>query len=180
MIGWERNFAWLLIFSNWRSFFFKVEDYYRSILRSRLSGRLQQAYDWVSWFVRMRWFDYLCMGFLLLRVDATLTYWMDVWFIGHLSLPVFYLIGALVVRPLVKRFIRPKDDWRACSWAVSFVLTLTIPRLRGLQAVFLEMNNKNDWLISTKLDDHTFRKTSTFESLNSYLSLSTFFLSQFL
>ena len=34
------------------------------------------VYDWVSWFVRMRWFDYLGMAFLLLRWGGqTLVHW---------------------------------------------------------------------------------------------------------
>ena len=80
------------------------------MIRSRLSESGKAAYDWVSWFVRMRWFDYLGMGFLLLRVDATLTYWSSVFFVGHLSLAVFYLLGLAVVKPIVGRVWKEKDN----------------------------------------------------------------------
>lgn len=80
----------------------KVEDYFRKIVRSRLSQRGQTIYDYVGWFVRMRWFDYLGMGFLLLRIDATLTYWTGVYFAGHLSLVVMGLLGFVVVNPVMK------------------------------------------------------------------------------
>ena len=80
-----------------------MEDYYRNILRSRLSEASQRRYDWVNWFLRMRWFDYLGMGFLLLRIDATLNYWTSVYFVGHLSLVVLAVIGFLLVNPIMKK-----------------------------------------------------------------------------
>ena len=42
------------------------------------------------------------MAFLLLRVDSTMKYWWDVGFIGHLSLPLLYAIGYLLVTVLPK------------------------------------------------------------------------------
>eukprot|EP00092_Neocalanus_flemingeri_P009614 GFUD01010348.1.p1 GENE.GFUD01010348.1~~GFUD01010348.1.p1 ORF type:complete len:495 (-),score=109.74 GFUD01010348.1:780-2264(-) len=87
-----------------------VEDFYRRLVRSRLSESGKVAYDWVSWFVRMRWFDYLGMGFLLLRVDATLAYWSSVYFMGHLSLPVFYVLGLVVVKPLIDRMWKEREN----------------------------------------------------------------------
>ena len=50
----------------------------------------------------MRWFDYLGMGFLLLRIDATLNYWTGVYFSGHLSLLVMGLLGLVLVNPVMK------------------------------------------------------------------------------
>ena len=44
-----------------------VEDFWRRKVRSKLGERAQRWYDWGAWFVRMRWFDYLGMAFLLLR-----------------------------------------------------------------------------------------------------------------
>merc|ERR1740123_682344 len=79
-----------------------VEDYFRKIVRSRLPQRSQRLYDYVGWFVRMRWFDYLGMGFLLLRIDATLTYWTGVYFAGHLSLVIMGLLGVVIVNPVMK------------------------------------------------------------------------------
>jgi len=79
-----------------------VEDLWVRKIRSRLSDGAKEKFDWVSWFVRMRWFDYLGMAFLLLRVDSTMKYWWDVGFIGHLSLPILYAIGYLLVTVLPK------------------------------------------------------------------------------
>jgi len=83
-----------------------VEDYYKKIVRSRLSESGQKMYDHVNWFVRMRWFDYLGMGFLLLRIDATWTYWTAVYFAGHLSLVVLGILGVLIVNPVMKLLVK--------------------------------------------------------------------------
>ena len=50
---------------------------------------------------RFQWFSYLGMGFQLLRVDYTLRFWHSIWYMGHLTLPLFYLIGLIVVKPFV-------------------------------------------------------------------------------
>ena len=83
--------------------FLQVEDYYRKIVRARLTEPGQKTYDWINWFVRMRWFDYLGMGFLLLRIDATIKYWTSVYFVGHLSLIVLPAIGFFLINPLMKK-----------------------------------------------------------------------------
>merc|ERR1712107_948528 len=65
-----------------------VEDLWRVKIRSRLSDDAQYWYDWVAWCVRMRWFDYLGMAFLLLKIDTIMMYWTSVFFVGHVSLPI--------------------------------------------------------------------------------------------
>jgi len=86
-----------------------VEDLYRRVLRSRLSTTGSRYYDWLSWFTRMQWFSYLGMGFLLLKVDLTLTYWSNIYYMGHLVLPAFYLLGLGVIGPIAK-VILPRTD----------------------------------------------------------------------
>lgn len=73
-----------------------VEDLWVCKIRPRLSDDNKMRFDWLTWFVRMRWFDYLGMGFLLLRVSPTLTYWGSVFYMGHISLPLLYLLGLLI------------------------------------------------------------------------------------
>lgn len=77
-----------------------VEDLWVRRIRSKLSPAWQARFDWYSWWMRMRWFDYLGMGFLLLRVDPTMKYWTGVFFIGHLSLPFLYILGLLIANLL--------------------------------------------------------------------------------
>jgi len=82
-----------------------VEDLWRVKIRSRLSEDAQYWYDWVAWCVRMRWFDYLGMAFLLLKIDTIMMYWTSVFFVGHVSLPI--LAGlALAIAPVIPK--RPK------------------------------------------------------------------------
>jgi len=83
-----------------------VEDYYRRIVRNKLSEEGQRFYDWVGWFVRMRWFDYLGMGFLLLNIDTTMDYWSSVYYAGHVSLVIFGVLGMILVNPLMKIIIK--------------------------------------------------------------------------
>jgi len=87
-----------------------VEDYYRKTVRARLTEPGQKTYDWINWFVRMRWFDYLGMGFLLLRIDATINYWTSVYFVGHLSLLVLGVTGVVFVHPIMSRLSREKEE----------------------------------------------------------------------
>ncbi len=51
--------------------------------------------------MRMQWFSYLGMAFQLLRADITMQYWHSIYYIGHSLLPVFYILGLTVVRPLL-------------------------------------------------------------------------------
>ena len=59
------------------------------------SPRRIQCFDWACWFFKMRGFDYMCMGFLLLRLDYTLTYWKSIFFIGLVVTAVFLVTGML-------------------------------------------------------------------------------------
>ena len=63
-------------------------------------------YDWVAWFARFQWFSYLGMGFQLLSIDLTLKFWHSVYYIGHLVLPIFGLIGVTVFKRALN-FILP-------------------------------------------------------------------------
>ena len=54
----------------------------------------------------MRSFDYMAMGFLLLRFDYTINYWSSIYFIVHIYTILFLVIG-YVCAP--KREKRAKD-----------------------------------------------------------------------
>jgi len=86
-------------------FVLAVEDLYERLVRKRLvqhqKEELIRAYDNVAWFSRFQWFSYLGMGFQLLRVDYTLRFWHSIAYVGHLVLPIFYLIGLIAVKPIM-------------------------------------------------------------------------------
>ena len=92
------------------SFVLPVEDFYEKLIRRRLVDRRSpwvKIYDFVAWFARFQWFSYLGMGFRLLRVDTTIRFWHSISYIGHLTLPLFYVLGWVVVKPLVN-LVLPK------------------------------------------------------------------------
>lgn len=82
-----------------------VEDLYDRIVRRKLSQKGQATYDWLSWFYRMQQFSYLGMAFQLLKIGETLTFWHSVAYLGHLVLPIMYLMGLFIIKPL---FSTPK------------------------------------------------------------------------
>nr|XP_022289146.1 lysophospholipid acyltransferase 7-like [Crassostrea virginica] len=72
-----------------------AEDNMRAAFRHGSTRRIQ-CFDWACWFFKMRGFDYMCMGFLLLRLDYTLTYWKSIFFIGHVVTAMFLVTGMLL------------------------------------------------------------------------------------
>ena len=67
-----------------------AEDLMRSAFRSEKN---RAFYDWANWFFRMRAFEYLSMGFLLLGWSSTIRYWQSTFFIGHLLTFLFIGLG---------------------------------------------------------------------------------------
>lgn len=45
------------------------------------------------------------MAFQLLKIGETLTFWHSVAYLGHLVLPIMYLMGLFIIKPL---FSTPK------------------------------------------------------------------------
>jgi len=93
-------------------FVLAVEDLYEKIVRRKLDEKQKETYDTVSWFMRFQWFSYLGMGFQLLKVDTTLTFWHSIYYLGHTILPIFYLAGLFIVKPITNMMLpsRPNND----------------------------------------------------------------------
>nr|KAF6410936.1 membrane bound O-acyltransferase domain containing 7 [Rousettus aegyptiacus] len=60
-----------------------AEGRLESALRGRLGPGGQRAWDWVHWFLKMRAYDYMSMGFVLLSLGQTLRYWASIYFCIH-------------------------------------------------------------------------------------------------
>jgi len=96
-----------------------VEDLYERLLRKRLlksttnegnnssTPKSVKLYDIVAWFSRFQWFSYLGMGFQLLSIELTMKFWHSIYYIGHLGLPIFYIIGISIFKPIVNKFLPP-------------------------------------------------------------------------
>eukprot|EP00061_Rhincodon_typus_P002549 g17863.t1 len=65
-------------------------------VRQHMGPRGRALYDWVHWFLKMRAYDYMCMGFVLLTYQDTVTFWRGLYFYIHgLALALFLLGYAL-------------------------------------------------------------------------------------
>ncbi|KAH0626481.1 hypothetical protein JD844_001475 [Phrynosoma platyrhinos] len=58
------------------------------------SGRLYG--DWVQWFLKMRAYDYMCMGFVLLTFEDTVRYWSSIYYCIHIGAVAFFLLGKVL------------------------------------------------------------------------------------
>lgn len=79
-----------------------AEDAMISTFRKNSSENMQYWFDWACLFFKMRGFDYMCMGFLLLKLDLTLAYWQSIFFIGHL-VPILFIIISKIFKPKRKK-----------------------------------------------------------------------------
>ncbi|VDI11645.1 lysophospholipid acyltransferase 7 [Mytilus galloprovincialis] len=79
-----------------------AEDAMISAFRKNSSEQIQYWFDWACLFFKMRGFDYMCMGFLLLKLDLTLAYWQSIFFIGHL-VPILFIIISKIFKPKRKK-----------------------------------------------------------------------------
>ena len=70
-----------------------AEDWMRAAFRDPHPSRRQLVFDWVCWFWKQRSLDYMAMAFLLLGLRETLHYWGSIYFLGHVWVAVFMLIG---------------------------------------------------------------------------------------
>ncbi|XP_063798941.1 lysophospholipid acyltransferase 7 [Pseudophryne corroboree] len=74
-------------------------------LRRRLSDSGKLVFDWVHWFLKMRAYDYMCMGFVLLTFSDTVRYWRSIYFSIHVLAVFFLILGRVlaVMTPQVPR-----------------------------------------------------------------------------
>lgn len=118
-----------------------VEDLWRVKVRAKLGEDAQYWYDWMAWCVRMRWFDYLGMAFLLLRIDTIMMYWTSVFFVGHISLPILAGI-ALMISPMIPK--RPKIERTAPDDLVASPENLSTDKLGSNNQVECQKSEELD------------------------------------
>ncbi|XP_026858919.2 lysophospholipid acyltransferase 7 [Electrophorus electricus] len=82
-------------------------------VRSRLGPGGQRAFDWVHWFLKMRAYDYMCMGFVLLKASDTLNYWSSIYFIIHVIALLCLAIGRVVGGASRGTKGRKEGEWAA-------------------------------------------------------------------
>ncbi|XP_043935389.1 lysophospholipid acyltransferase 7 isoform X1 [Protopterus annectens] len=88
-----------------------AEDAMERGLRERLSATGKSVFDWVQWFFKMRSYDYMCMGFVLLTYSETMRYWRSIYFLIHVLAVGFLLLGnGLVFLEKAKRKSKRERD----------------------------------------------------------------------
>ncbi|RVE62900.1 hypothetical protein OJAV_G00160490 [Oryzias javanicus] len=70
-----------------------AESAMEASVRSKLGPGGQNIFDWVHWFLKMRAYDYMCMGFVLLSASDTVNYWMSIYFIIHIIAVSCIVVG---------------------------------------------------------------------------------------
>ncbi|XP_055019878.1 lysophospholipid acyltransferase 7 [Boleophthalmus pectinirostris] len=73
-----------------------AESAMEASVRSKLGPRGQSVFDWIHWFLKMRAYDYMCMGFVLLKAQDTVNYWMSIYFIMHIIAVMCIIVGKLL------------------------------------------------------------------------------------
>lgn len=73
-----------------------AESAMEASVRSRLGPRGQSAFDWVHWFLKMRAYDYMCMGFVLLKAGDTINYWTSIYFVVHVVAVCCIVLGRVL------------------------------------------------------------------------------------
>lgn len=73
-----------------------AESAMEASVRAKLGPRGQNIFDWVHWFLKMRAYDYMCMGFVLLNATDTINYWMSIYFIMHVIAVCCILVGRVL------------------------------------------------------------------------------------
>ena len=72
-----------------------AEDLLLNAFYHHKSSVQQKVVGCFLWFVKMRSFDYMAMGFLLLTYDDTIKYWSSIYFACHIWTAVLIAIGAI-------------------------------------------------------------------------------------
>lgn len=83
-----------------------AEDWMVAAYRDPKPSTKQTVFDWVCWFWKQRSLDYMAMAFMILGLRETLLYWGSVYFLGHLWIIAFLIIG-YISKP--KRAPKGKD-----------------------------------------------------------------------
>ncbi|XP_036394890.1 lysophospholipid acyltransferase 7 [Megalops cyprinoides] len=74
-----------------------AESALEGTVRAKLGPSGQNIFDWVHWFLKMRAYDYMCMGFVLLSFGDTVNYWISIYFCIHVI-----AVGCIVLGRLLK------------------------------------------------------------------------------
>uniref|UniRef100_A0A8C5R0X6 Leukocyte receptor cluster member 4 n=1 Tax=Leptobrachium leishanense TaxID=445787 RepID=A0A8C5R0X6_9ANUR len=81
-------------------------------LRRHLSDSGKMIFDWVHWFLKMRAYDYMCMGFVLLTFSDTVRYWHSIYYLVHVLAVILLIVGRILALKAPRRPKDPKEETR--------------------------------------------------------------------
>ncbi|ELT92151.1 hypothetical protein CAPTEDRAFT_141205 [Capitella teleta] len=84
-----------------------AEDLMAAAFQHHAAPTQQKVFDWTAYFINVRFFEYMAMGFMLLTYKDTMAYWSSIYFCGHILVVILIIIG-LLCQP--KRSKKPKDE----------------------------------------------------------------------
>lgn len=81
-------------------------------LRRHLSDSGKMIFDWIHWFLKMRAYDYMCMGFVLLTFSDTVRYWRSIYFLVQVLAVALLVAGRILAMtaPRGPKNPREKED----------------------------------------------------------------------
>lgn len=69
-----------------------------SFFKPRLSAKQLYYYDWIIWFFLYRTYEYLSVGFIMLKLDIVWTVFKQNYFIGHIIMALICIVLMLMPR----------------------------------------------------------------------------------
>ncbi|XP_063904142.1 lysophospholipid acyltransferase 7 [Zophobas morio] len=84
-----------------------LEDVYYKLYLKDAKGQFLKIYGWVHWFVRMHFFSYQAIAFLLLEVNVILHYYNSIYHAGLVIGIILYVVGLQLLK--TKRIKEKKE-----------------------------------------------------------------------
>ena len=66
------------------------------LIKPHLNAKQLYYYDWLSWFCLFRTFEYLSVGFIMLKLDVVWTIFKSNYFIGHIIMVLFAVVPMFI------------------------------------------------------------------------------------
>lgn len=124
-----------------------AEDIWIDLCYKNATPGQQKLFNWVCWFFKMRFFDYMCMGFILLSWKATIHYWSSVYFIIHIIIAAFLITGLIL-----KSSRHKKTAW--FTW--SYLWILFVANMEPFFIVLLPCDKLSMWPFCCMWHLHTY------------------------
>ena len=73
----------------------------KNAVKPHLTTKQKYIYDWLHWFFLFRAFEYLGVGFMMLKLDLIWSVYKSLYFIGHIFLFFFLMVPFFIPKKIV-------------------------------------------------------------------------------